>query len=93
MIVGVLQVSLGIEGAQSLKEKRHVVRSLLDRVRSAHNVSAAEVDDLDLWQRAGLGFTAAGADAKIVRGVLQRVLDQIRRHPDARLLDHQIEML
>lgn len=93
MNVGILQVSLHVEGAGSLKEKRHVVRSLLDRVRARFNISAAEVDDLDLWQRAGLGFAAVSNDARLVRGLLQQVLEQLRRDPGARVIDHQIEVL
>ncbi|MGH7161923.1 MAG: DUF503 domain-containing protein [Planctomycetota bacterium] len=93
MFVGVLQVSLALEKASSLKEKRHVVKSVLDRLRDAFNVSAAEVDDLDLWRRAGLGFSAVSNDSAHARGILQQVLNHLRRHPEARVVDHQIEVL
>ena len=93
MYVAILQVDLSIERAQNLKEKRQVVRSVLARLRSRYNVSAAEVDDLDLWQRAGLGFCCCGNDAAHVRGLMQQVLHQLQRHPEARVLDHQLEVL
>ena len=58
MFVGILQVDLEITGARTLKEKRQVVKSVLDRLRASFNVSTAEVDDHDLYQRAALGFSA-----------------------------------
>jgi uncharacterized protein YlxP (DUF503 family) len=91
--VGILQVSLAVERSRSLKDKRHVVKSILDRVRAHFNVSAAEVDDLDVWQRSGLGFSAVSNDARHARGLLQQVLHHLQRHPEARVLDHRIEVL
>jgi len=93
MNVGVLQVELLIGNARSLKDKRHVVKSVLDRLRASFNVSAAEVDHLDLHQRAMLGFAAVSNDGAHVRGLLQQVLNHLRRHPEAQVLDHQLEVL
>ena len=93
MHVGILQVELAIAKARSLKEKRQVVRSALDRIRSSFNVSAAEVDDLDAHQSAALGFAAVSNDADHVRGLLQKVVNHLQRHPVARVVDHQIEVL
>ena len=93
MNVGILQVELMIAGAQSLKDKRHVVKSVVDRLRASFNVSAAEVDHQDLHQRAMLGFAAVSNDAAYVRGLLQQVLNHLQRHPEAQVIDHQIEVL
>ena len=93
MNVGVLQVELMIPGAGSLKDKRQVVKSVLDRVRASFNVSAAEIDHLDLHQRAMLGFAAVSNDAQHVNGLLQQILNHLRRHPEAQVVDHQIEVL
>ena len=82
-----------LERAQSLKDKRQVVRSILDRVRSKFNVSASEVDGLDKWQTTGLAFSAVSNDADHVRGLLQQVLNHLKRHPVARVADHQLEIL
>jgi uncharacterized protein YlxP (DUF503 family) len=76
-----------------LKEKRQVVKSILDRVRSQFNVSAAEVDDMDIWKSAGLAFSAVSNDSAHVRGLLQKVLNHLQRHPIARVTDHQLEVL
>ncbi len=91
--VGVLQVDLAIEKATTLKEKRQVVRSVLDRLRESFNVSANEVEDMDLHQRAGLAFSAVSNDTRYLRGQLQQIVEHLRRHPVARVIDHQIEIL
>jgi uncharacterized protein YlxP (DUF503 family) len=92
VFVAVLQVDLAIEKAQSLKDKRQVVKSVLDRLRSSFNVSAAEIDSLDLHQRAGIAFAAVSNDAAHARGLLQQVLNHLQSHPVARVIDHQLEV-
>ena len=64
MVVGLLSVELHIGGARSLKEKRFVLRGLKDRLRGSFNVSVAEVEFQDLWQRAGLAVVAVAARAR-----------------------------
>jgi len=91
--VGVLQIDLSIPGARSLKEKRKVVKSILDRVRARYNVSAAEVDSLDLHQRAGLAFTAVSRDSAYLQGQMGTLLSMIRTHPEARVIDFELEYL
>jgi uncharacterized protein YlxP (DUF503 family) len=70
MIVAAAVVEIRVHGSQSLKEKRGVVRSILRRVRNRFNLSAAEVGGQGTWQRAVLGFSAAGTDAVTLRRVL-----------------------
>ncbi|MFQ5844833.1 MAG: DUF503 domain-containing protein [Planctomycetota bacterium] len=93
MFVGVLQVSLSLETPRSLKEKRRIVKSIVGRVRARFNVSAAEVDDLDEYTRAGLGFAAVSNDSRHAEGLLQQVLNHLLRHPAARVADHRLEVL
>jgi uncharacterized protein YlxP (DUF503 family) len=57
MVIGVGYVSLQIFESSSLKDKRRVVRSLVERARQRFNASVAEVDHLDSWHMAGIGFT------------------------------------
>ena len=57
MVVGVGYVTLHVFESHSLKDKRRVVRSLVERARNRFNASVAEVDHLDSWQVAGIGFT------------------------------------
>ncbi len=92
MFVGVLQVSLSIPGAHSLKDKRRVVKSVLDRVRRVHTVAAAEVDRQDTWNRAGLGIAFVSNDRRHAESHLQKVLNGLQRERDAVVLDAQIEV-
>lgn len=94
MVVGVCTVQLEIFGNDSLKGKRSVVKPILSRVREHFNVSAAEVDDLDAWQRATLAFVCVSNDADYAHGLLMKVIDFIEKSRlDANILDYQIELL
>ena len=77
MIVGAAAVELLIHGSQSLKAKRGVVRSISQRVRNRFNVSVAEVGGQGTWQRAVLGISTSGAEAALVRRVLERSVEFI----------------
>lgn len=74
MIVGAAVVELHIHGSQSLKQKRGVVRSIVQRVRNRFNVSVAEIGGQGTWQVAVLGIVTTGSDRRRVRELLQRTL-------------------
>lgn len=84
---------LAIFEALSLKDKRRVVKSLKDRIANTHNVSVAEVDDLDHRQAATLGIAMVSNDARFVESALARIVDQIRAFGRASLLTYDIELL
>jgi uncharacterized protein YlxP (DUF503 family) len=69
--IGVLTLDLRIEHSHSLKDKRQVVRSLKDRLRSKFNVATAELDHQDSWQRAVIGVVTLAGDRGRVEEVLQ----------------------
>ena len=93
MVIGVLRVRLGVFEARSLKDKRRVTKSLKDRLASRHNVSIAEIDDLDHRQAATLGLAMIANEARFVESALSKLVDEIRAFPHASLLDYQIELL
>jgi len=72
MVVGILRLTLYIHGASSLKDKRQVLRKVVDRLRSRFNVSVAEVGDNDIWQRAVVGICAVANDKSFVNEVLDK---------------------
>lgn len=90
--IGVLQFTVEIPYATSLKEKRSVVKSMRERLRRTHNVSVAEIDDQDEWTVATLGITAAGSDIPQVNSMLDRILNALQDWRDATLVDHRIEI-
>ena len=71
--IGVLTLELRLENSHSLKEKRHVVKSLRDRLHNKFNVSVAEIDYQDLWQRSVLAAVTVSADRVQAEKVLQSV--------------------
>ncbi len=93
MTVGVLKIELSLPGNDSLKAKRMVLRSLKDRIRKQFNVSIAEVDEQDKWQRAVLGLASVGADKRYINGVLSRVMDLIEGARSVELIDYHMEFL
>jgi hypothetical protein len=74
--VGVLTLELRLENAHSLKEKRHVVGSLKDRLRHKFNVAVAEIDHQDAWQRATVAAVTVSPDRAFAVKVLQAVEDE-----------------
>lgn len=75
MIVGTLELSLRLQGCESLKDKRRIIRSLMDRARREFNVAVAEVADHDLWGNACIGVACVSNEAHHADSVLQHVLD------------------
>ena len=75
MHVGLLEVTLRLEGNSSLKGKRKVVKSLLGRVKARFNTAAAETGGQDLYETAVLGFAVCGPDRRMLNIVLDNMLD------------------
>jgi uncharacterized protein YlxP (DUF503 family) len=94
MVIGVCTLTLHVYAAQSLKDKRQVVKSILSRVRNEFNVSIAEVGGQDTWQRAELGVACVSTDQGYAHGQLESVVRFIERiRPDAPIGGYEIEML
>ena len=73
MPVALLTLEVTIEHAQSLKDKRQVVRSLKDRLRAKFNVAVAELDPSNLWNRATIGVVAVSDSRDYLRGLMEKV--------------------
>lgn len=93
MTIGVLQIELEVPEAQSLKDKRRVVKSLKDRIAARHNVSIAEVGALDEHQRSLIAMAMVSNDRVYVESALSKLVDLVRAVPQANLLDYQLELL
>lgn len=93
MVVGILEVRLLLRQCRSLKDKRHVLSSVKDRLRNGFNVSVAEVDGQDLRQSAVLAVAQVSSDARYVRGSLERALGVFRQCRDAEVAGHSIELI
>lgn len=79
MPIAKLTVEIAIPHAQSLKDRRHVVRSIKDKLRNGFNVSVAEMDDAALWNRATLGVAAISNSADYLAGQMRELDDALNR--------------
>ena len=91
MVVGTCKVTLFIPDGGSLKEKRLVLRRIKDRVRNKFNVSIAEVDDCDLWQRSTLGVAIVSKDSTFANQVISSVVGMIEANHDISVIDIQTD--
>lgn len=93
MVVGTLELQLTLDGCFNLKEKRRILRSLIDRARHDHHVSIAEIEDQDLWNRSVIGVACVSSDTGIVESVLSRVQELFDSHPELAVdaVDRHIE--
>lgn len=79
MFWAVAQVELHLPGARSLKEKRHDVRSLVDRLKKRFTVLVLETEHQDLHQRATVVIAALATSSEAARGTVQRALDHVHQ--------------
>jgi uncharacterized protein YlxP (DUF503 family) len=91
--IGVLTMELRIEQAHSLKEKRHVVKSLKDRLRHKFNVSVAEIDDQDLHNSAVIAAATVSSSRDFAERVLRSVEEEAAGQLGPMLLRADIEWL
>jgi len=77
--IALLTLDIHIPHAQSLKDKRMVLRSLKDRLRQKFNVAVAEVDHQDLWQRSQVSVVTVGSDEKFLQKVLEEASEEAER--------------
>jgi len=87
MFVAIGTFELHFPDAHSLKEKRHVMRCLLDRVKAKFNASIAEVEHNDLWQRGTIGVAVVANDRTFLEQVTTKIETLITEVEGARLTD------
>lgn len=93
LYIGVLQFTLEIPYAVSLKEKRSVIKSLKDRLRRSFNVSITEFADQEATTYATLGAVVAGSDNKHVNSSMDHLINELRDWRDGSMIDYRLEIL
>jgi hypothetical protein len=94
MHIGVCTIELRLPGNGSLKGKRRIIKSMVTRIGREYNVSIAEVEAQDIWQRAVLGVACVSSSSSYAHGLLERVVQWIEAtRPDVELLEYHIELL
>ena len=92
MVVGLCELAIALPGNRSLKEKRRVVRGLVDRLRARHRISVAEVADNDVHNRGVVGFAVVGNDRRRVRSVVDAVLQTVEETCPADVVEQEVEV-
>ncbi|NNE12524.1 MAG: DUF503 domain-containing protein [Ilumatobacter sp.] len=93
MHVAGYEVEIRIPASGSLKDRRQVVRSLLDGARQRFSVSAAEVGGQDTWQRATLGFAVVASEARLAEHVVDELDRFLWARPDIEVLAAELRWL
>ncbi len=95
-MIALLTLELTIEAAQSLKDRRQVVRSLKDRLRASFNVAVAELDATGLWNRASIGVVSVSDSRDYLDGLMkkvERLAARIANNHGAEIADSYIEFI
>lgn len=93
MAVAVGKFELHFPMAHSLKEKRHILRCVMDRVKAKFNVSIAEVENQDLWQRGTVGVAIVSNDRTLLDQIGQRIEEILSGHEEAQITERSWEYL
>lgn len=93
MFVGTLKFEIIIPGSNSLKDKRKVIRSLQDKIKSKFNVSIAEIDYQDKWQRAIIGLCFVNSEKKEIENISQKIKDIFFENGDVLILKETNEII
>jgi uncharacterized protein len=92
MVAAIARITLFIPDNNSLKGKRKVVKSLIEKVRHRFEASVAEVEDQDLWQKATIGVALVGNDARLLTSRLDQINSFIENQHLAEIVDSHVEL-
>lgn len=92
MIVAVARLTLMIHDNNSLKGKRKVVRSLIEKVKHRFDAAIAEVEDHDKWQKAQIGVALVGNDSRLLESRLSQIMEFMENQHLAEIVDSQVEL-
>jgi hypothetical protein len=93
MTVGVALVSFRLYEIHSLKDKRRIVKSLVEKSRSRFNVTVAEVADQDIHQKASIGIAVIGNDGRVLNSLLDRIIDFMDSLNLAEMVSRELELI
>ena len=92
MIVGTCEIELIIYEANSLKEKRHVIKSIIERIKTRFNASIAEVDYNDLWNRSLIGVAVVSNQKALCESMISKIIDFIDNDERVEIINHYMEV-
>ena len=93
MIIGACSLKLNIYESNSLKEKRHIIKSIIGKLQSRFNISIAEVDLNDSWKSSIIGFACVTNDTQHANQVISNVMRFIDGDSRVEIVEYNIEIL
>ena len=93
MIIGTGKIYLYANWVHSLKEKRMIVKSIIDKVKHRYNISIAEIENQDYHQSIVIGIACVSNDSRHANSVIENVLDYIENNTEAVVEDREIEII
>ena len=88
MTIGILTLEIHLPQSRSLKDKRQVLRSVKERLRSRHNVSVLELEeDADVWQRAGLAIASIASRRDVLETLFTAIAREVESHVPGSLVE------
>lgn len=93
MVIGLLRVRIHIHDADSLKDKRSVLKRLIHRLRVNHNCAVSEIEDHDVWRSAVLGLVTVYHEKRLVDSLFRHLVGVLEEGDGYDLIDEQIEYL
>ncbi len=92
-MVGICTIEIHIPGSDSLKNKRRVIKSIIQRIRNKYNVSVSEIDEQDIWQRATLGIACISNDKNIIHKTFSHIENFLDSNMEIQVINLYIEIL
>lgn len=94
MPVAVARIELAIPSSHSLKDKRHVIKSIIERLRNRYNLSVAEIEYMDMWQRAVIGMACIANDGSVANEEINKALNYIESgEGEYQVINIEVELL
>ena len=93
MVVGIGKITFGLSDCHSLKDKRKIVKSLINRVQNTFNASVAEIGSNDAHQRAEIGFALVGNDRRMINSKIDQIFEFTDNLQLAELIDTEMEII
>ena len=93
MVVGTGKIVIRLHGCNSLKEKRAIVKAMVNRIKNRFNISIAETDYNESLLKAEIGFSITGNDRRTVNATMDKVIDMADNIGLAQILDSEMEII
>ncbi len=94
MVIGLLRIEIYIQSSRSLKDKRKIIKSLVQKVKSKFaNLSVSEIEHLNTWKKSIIAFVTVSNESTHVNSIMDKVLNYINAGNNYQIIDSKIELL